>query len=164
MTLSLFSAGDSLDVTSEGDSFEWDAVIPRIGHSITKHGCSVLRHLDQLGVWCANSADGIQQSRDKLQASQILSQNKIPIPKTVYVRDPRDVERAIEYCGGLPVVVKVTQGTQGDGVFLRYSFQETKNLVQMGFFYQKGCVDSRIHFGESWYRYSGFSCWRQGCG
>ena len=148
MTLSLFSAGDSLDVTSEGDSFEWDAVIPRIGHSITKHGCSDLRHLDQLGVWCANSAEGIQQSRDKLQASQILSQNKIPIPKTVYVRDPRDVERAIEYCGGLPVVVKVTQGTQGDGVFLRYSFQETKNLVQ-GLLLSKKAVLIQEYISES---------------
>ena len=113
-----------------GRAFAKDAVIPRIGHSITQHGVAVLRHIEQLGIWTANTGQGILQSRDKLNASQILARNRIPVPKTVYVRDILDVEQAIETVGGLPVVVKVTQGTQGDGVFLRHTAFEVRNLVQ----------------------------------
>ena len=65
-----------------------------------------------------------------MQSSQILARNRIPTPRTAYVRDMQDIERAIEAVGGLPVVVKVTQGTQGQGVFLRHTLHETRNLVQ----------------------------------
>jgi ribosomal protein S6--L-glutamate ligase len=81
-------------------------------------------------MWTANTSQGILQSRDKLHASQILARNRIPIPRTVYVRDILDVEQAIDAVGGLPVVVKVTQGTQGEGVFLRHTAFEVRNLVQ----------------------------------
>ena len=130
MQFSLFVAEQDIGILHEGQKFDYDAVIPRIGHSITKHGVSVLRHLEQLEVWTANSSTGILQSRDKLNSSQILGRNKIPTPKTAYVRDMKDVGRAIETVGGLPVVVKVTQGTQGQGVFLRHTIHETRNLVQ----------------------------------
>ena len=70
------------------------------------------------------------QSRDKLHASQILARNKIPVPKTTYVRDSIDVEPAIDFVGGLPVVIKVTQGTQGQGVFLRHTVHESRSLIQ----------------------------------
>ncbi len=76
-----------------------------------------MRHLEQLDVWTANTSQGILQSRDKLHSSQILARNRIPTPRTSYVRDMKDIERAIEAVGGLPAVVKVTQGTQGHGVF-----------------------------------------------
>ena len=65
-----------------------------------------------------------------MHSSQILARNRIPTPRTAYVRDMQDIERAIEAVGGLPVVVKVTQGTQGQGVFLRHTLHETRNLVQ----------------------------------
>ena len=130
MQFSLFVAEQDIGILHEGQKFDYDAVIPRIGHSITKHGVSVLRHLEQLEVWTANSSTEILQSRDKLNSSQILGRNKIPTPKTAYVRDMKDVGRAIETVGGLPVVVKVTQGTQGQGVFLRHTIHETRNLVQ----------------------------------
>ncbi len=130
MQFSLFVAEQDIGILHEGQKFDYDAVIPRIGHSITKHGVSVLRHLEQLEVWTANSSTGILQSRDKLHSSQILGRNKIPTPKTAYVRDMQDVGRAIETVGGLPVVVKVTQGTQGQGVFLRHTIHETRNLIQ----------------------------------
>ena len=120
----------SVDVLHKGKPFSYDAIIPRIGHSITQHGVAVLRHIEQLGMWTANTSQGILQSRDKLHASQILARNRIPIPRTVYVRDILDVEQAIDAVGGLPVVVKVTQGTQGEGVFLRHTAFEVRNLVQ----------------------------------
>ncbi|MEL0182332.1 MAG: hypothetical protein VW872_04615, partial [Candidatus Poseidoniales archaeon] len=130
MKFSLVVNQGSVDVLHRGRAFAKDAVIPRIGHSITQHGVAVLRHIEQLGIWTANTGQGILQSRDKLNASQILARNRIPVPKTVYVRDILDVEQAIETVGGLPVVVKVTQGTQGDGVFLRHTAFEVRNLVQ----------------------------------
>ncbi|MBL6733506.1 MAG: RimK family alpha-L-glutamate ligase [Candidatus Poseidonia sp.] len=130
MKFSLVVNDGTVDVLHKGRHFTHEAVIPRIGHSITEHGVAVLRHIEQLGIWTANTGQGILQSRDKLQASQILARNRIPVPKTVYVRDILDVEQAIETVGGLPVVVKVTQGTQGDGVFLRHTAFEVRNLVQ----------------------------------
>ncbi|RJU90783.1 MAG: RimK family alpha-L-glutamate ligase [Candidatus Poseidoniales archaeon] len=130
MKFSLFVADGTIDVLHNGKPFNYDAVIPRIGHSITKHGVAVLRHLEQLGIWTANTGTGILQSRDKLHASQILARNRIPVPRTTYVRDIIDVETAVEFVGGLPVVVKVTQGTQGQGVFLRHTIREAQNLVE----------------------------------
>ncbi|MCH1460972.1 MAG: RimK family alpha-L-glutamate ligase [Candidatus Poseidonia sp.] len=130
MKFSLMVTEGSVDVLHKGKHFTFDAVIPRIGHSITQHGVAVLRHIEQLGIWTANTGQGILQSRDKLHASQILARNRIPVPRTVYVRDILDVEQAIDIVGGLPVVVKVTQGTQGDGVFLRHTAFEVRNLVQ----------------------------------
>ena len=130
MQFSLFVAEQDIGILHQGQKFDFDAVIPRIGHSITKHGVAVLRHLEQLDVWTANTSQGILQSRDKLHSSQILARNRIPTPRTAYVRDMKDIERAIEAVGGLPVVVKVTQGTQGQGEFLRHTRHETTNLVQ----------------------------------
>ena len=130
MKFSLFVADCRIDILHNGEPFNYDAVIPRIGHSITKHGVAVLRHLEQLGIWTANTGAGILQSRDKLHASQILARNRIPVPRTTYVRDIIDVETAVDFVGGLPVVIKVTQGTQGQGVFLRHTIRESRNLVQ----------------------------------
>jgi len=130
MKFSLFVADGMIDILHDGELFDFDAVIPRIGHSITKHGVAVLRHLEQLGIWTANTGTGILQSRDKLHATQILARNRIPVPRTTYVRDIIDVETAVDFVGGLPVVIKVTQGTQGQGVFLRHTIREARNLVQ----------------------------------
>ena len=130
MKFSLFVDDGAIDIHYAGEPFTHDAVVPRIGHSITKHGVAVLRHMKQLGIWTANTGQGILQSRDKLHASQILARNKIPVPKTTYVRDSIDVEPAIDFVGGLPVVIKVTQGTQGQGVFLRHTVHESRSLIQ----------------------------------
>jgi len=130
MKFTLTVSNQSMEVLYKGSRFEFDAVIPRIGHSITKHGVSILNHLEHLGVWTANSSQGILHSRDKLHASQIMARNRISVPTTVYVRDIFDVEHAIEQVGGLPVVIKVTQGTQGEGVFLRHTQYEARSLVQ----------------------------------
>ena len=130
MKFSLTVAEGTVDVLHKGERFAYDAVIPRIGHSITQHGVALLRHIEQLGMWTANTGQGILQSRDKLHASQILARNRLPVPRTAYVRDVMDIDQAISMVGGLPVVVKVTQGTQGDGVFLRHTAYEVRNLIQ----------------------------------
>ena len=79
LTCSMFVDEGRVEVLVNGEPFEHEAVIPRIGHSITGHGTALLRHLDQLGVWSSNSAAGILQSRDKLRASQILALSLIHI-------------------------------------------------------------------------------------
>ena len=97
---------------------EYDAVLPRIGASITYYGTAVVRQFQQMNVFCANTATGITNSRDKLRFSQILSKHNIGIPRTVFVRDKKDVMSAIERVGGAPVVIKLIEGTQGIGVLL----------------------------------------------
>lgn len=95
-----------------------DAIIPRIGASITFYGIAVVRQFEQMDVYTPNTATGIANSRDKLRAIQILSRHDIGIPGTAFVRDRADVLPAIERVGGAPVVIKLLEGTQGIGVIL----------------------------------------------
>lgn len=80
----------------------YDAVLPRIGASITYFGTAVVRQFEQMDVFCANSSNGISNSRDKLRSLQILSKHQIGIPETTFVRDRADVLPAIERVGGAP--------------------------------------------------------------
>ncbi|MGE0791279.1 MAG: RimK family alpha-L-glutamate ligase [Sandaracinaceae bacterium] len=96
----------------------YDAVIPRIGASITFYGTAVVRQFEQMGVFTLASSNAIAVSRDKLRALQVLSRERIGIPDTVFVRDRAAVAGAIERLGGTPIVVKLIEGTQGMGVIL----------------------------------------------
>jgi len=97
---------------------DYDAVMPRIGSSITYFGTAVVRQFEQMDVYTPNTANGITNARDKLRATQILSRHDIGIPATTFVRDRKDVLPAIERIGGAPVVIKLLEGTQGIGVIL----------------------------------------------
>lgn len=97
---------------------KYDAVIPRIGASITFFGCAVVRQFEQMGVFCLNTSSAITTSRDKLRAFQVLSRHNIGIPKTAFVRQRESVMPAIERVGGAPVIIKLLEGTQGIGVIL----------------------------------------------
>lgn len=97
---------------------DYDAIIPRIGASITYFGSAVVRQFEQMDVFTPNTANGITNSRDKLRAIQILSRHDIGMPKTAFVRNRQDVLPAIELVGGAPVVIKLLEGTQGIGVIL----------------------------------------------
>jgi ribosomal protein S6--L-glutamate ligase len=97
---------------------DYDAVLPRIGASITYFGSAVVRQFEQMDVYTPNTANGITNSRDKLRAIQILSRHDIGIPATAFVRTREDVLPAIERVGGAPVVIKLLEGTQGIGVIL----------------------------------------------
>ena len=97
---------------------DYDAILPRIGASITYFGTAVVRQFEQMDVYTPNTANGIANSRDKLRATQILSRHDIGIPATSFVRNRGDVESAIERVGGAPVVIKLLEGTQGIGVIL----------------------------------------------
>ena len=96
----------------------YDAIIPRIGASITFYGTAVVRQFEQMEVFCLNGADGIVNSRDKLRSMQILSRHDIGIPATEFVNSRTDVLPAIERVGGAPIIIKLLEGTQGVGVIL----------------------------------------------
>jgi ribosomal protein S6--L-glutamate ligase len=108
----------------------YDGVIPRIGASITFYGTSVVRQFEQMDVFCANSANGIANSRDKLRCTQILSRYDIGIPPTEFVRDKNDVLPAIERVGGAPVIIKLLEGTQGVGVILADSVKVAQAIIE----------------------------------
>jgi len=97
---------------------DYDAVLPRIGASITYFGTALVRQFEQMDVYTPNTANGIMNSRDKLRATQILSRHDVGLPATAFVRDRADVLPAIERVGGAPVVIKLLEGTQGIGVIL----------------------------------------------
>ena len=97
---------------------EIDAVIPRIGTSITFFGLAVVRQFEQMDTHTLNSSTAIANSRDKLRANQILARHNIGLPPTTFVRNRNDVLPAIERVGGAPVVIKLLEGTQGIGVIL----------------------------------------------
>ncbi|WP_028638983.1 RimK family alpha-L-glutamate ligase [Nocardioides sp. URHA0032] len=112
-------SGDEPDLQFRGKPLStYDAILPRIGNSITYFGTAVVRQFEQMDVYTPNPAYGITNSRDKLRATQILSRHNIGMPATTFVRDRADVVPAIERVGGAPVVLKLLEGTQGIGVIL----------------------------------------------
>ena len=109
----------------------YDAVIPRIGASITLYGTAVVRQFEQMGVFCLNSSQAISVSRDKLRSIQILSRHKIGIPKTAFVHELDQIEPTIADMGGPPVVIKLLQGTQGIGVILADTSSVAKSIIEV---------------------------------
>ena len=95
-----------------------DAIIPRIGTSVTFYGLAVVRQFEAAGVFSAVSADAIACSRDKLHSLQVMAQAGLPIPRTAVVARPEALLAAVDAVGGLPAVVKLIRGTQGRGVLL----------------------------------------------
>ena len=109
---------------------DFDAMIPRIGASITYFGTAVVRQLEQMNVFVANGSGGISNSRDKLRSMQILSRHGIGMPKTTFVRDRADLIPAIERTGGAPVIIKLLEGTQGVGVILADSIKIAEAIIE----------------------------------
>jgi len=109
---------------------EYDAVIPRIGASVTFYGLAVLRQFEQMGVYTINPARAIERSRDKLHSMQILSRRDIGIPHTAFVSRKQDVLPAIRQVGGAPVIIKLLQGTQGVGVILADTVKIAQAIIE----------------------------------
>ncbi|MGD7707692.1 RimK family alpha-L-glutamate ligase [Propionibacteriaceae bacterium Y2011] len=108
----------------------YDAILPRIGNSITYFGTAVVRQFEQMDVYTPNSSYGIANSRDKLRATQILSRHDIGMPATTFVRDRADVLPAILRVGGAPVIIKLLEGTQGIGVILAPDIKVAEAIVE----------------------------------
>ena len=110
---------------------KYDAVVPRVAASSAQFGAAVVRQFEQMGVFCANSSNGIFTSRDKFRASQTMTKRGIGIPRTAFVGSPAAVSGAVDYIGGAPLVVKLVTGSQGIGVTLAEHRQTAVALVDM---------------------------------
>ncbi|MER5172481.1 30S ribosomal protein S6--L-glutamate ligase [Thioclava kandeliae] len=107
----------------------YDAVIPRIGASITPYGAAVLRQFETLGTYCVNGSHGIMASRDKLWAHQILVGAGIGMPDTAFAASPKDTTNLIELVGNAPLIVKLLASTQGKGVVLAETRKAAESVI-----------------------------------
>jgi ribosomal protein S6--L-glutamate ligase len=124
-------SGDDPDLQYRGRPLsDYDAILPRIGNSITYFGTAVVRQFEQMDVYTPNTANGISNARDKLRATQILSRHNIAMPETAFVRNRADVRPAIERVGGAPVVIKLLEGTQGIGVILAPEVKVAEAIIE----------------------------------
>ncbi|PIK16322.1 RimK family alpha-L-glutamate ligase [Halobacteriovorax sp. JY17] len=109
----------------------FDAILPRIGASITYFGTAVVRQFQAMDIYSANTADGILNSRDKLRSFQILSKHHVGLPYTTFVKDKKDIIPAINRIGGAPVVIKLLEGTQGVGVLLAHTMESATSIIEL---------------------------------
>lgn len=125
-----------------------DAVIPRIGASLTHYGCAVVRQFELMGSYCLNSSIGITRSRDKLRALQLLSRKGIGMPITGFANSPKDIDGLIDMVGGAPLVIKLLEGTQGVGVVLAETKKSAESVIQ-AFFGLKANIMVQEYIKES---------------
>ncbi len=115
----------------KGQTLEhYDAVIPRIGASVTMYGLAVLRQLEIMGIWSINDSISIGRARDKLQSMQILSQNGIGLPVTAFAHSTKYTDDMINMVGGAPVIIKLLEGTQGLGVVLGETLPSARSVIE----------------------------------
>ena len=107
----------------------YDAVIPRIGASITAYGTAVIRQFEAIGTYCVNGSAGITASRDKLHAHQILATKKIGMPSTAFAASPKDTSNIMGLVGTAPMIVKLLESTQGKGVVLAETKKAAESVI-----------------------------------
>ena len=127
-----------MNITSQRPSISYkgeplvgfDAVIPRIGASVTFYGTAVLRQFEMMGVMPLNESVAISRSRDKLRSLQLLARDGIGLPVTGFARKPDDVEDLIKMVGGAPLVIKLLEGTQGIGVVMAETDKAAESVIE----------------------------------
>lgn len=127
-----------MNITSHNPSIHYrgeeltsfDAVIPRIGNSVTFYGTAVLRQFEMMNVFPLNESVAISRSRDKLRSTQLLARKGIGLPVTGFASNPDDITDLIEQVGGVPLVIKLLQGTQGIGVVLAETHNAAESVIQ----------------------------------
>lgn len=107
-----------------------DAIIPRIGASVTFYGTAVVRQFEMMGAFSTIDSEALVRSRDKLRSMQVLTRARIGLPKTVFTNYSRDVEGVIQQVGGTPLVIKLLEGTQGLGVVLAETKTAAKSVIE----------------------------------
>ena len=127
-----------MDITSNHPSVrykgkplpKYDAVIPRIGASVTFYGTSVVRQFEMMGTYSVNESVAISRSRDKLRSLQLLSRKGIGMPRTGFANHPDKIDDLIKNVGGAPVVIKLLEGTQGIGVVLAETSKTAEAIIE----------------------------------
>ena len=107
----------------------YDAVIPRIGASVTPYGCAVIRQFETIGTYCVNGSAGILSSRDKLHAHQVLAGKRIGMPTTAFAASPKDTRNLMDLVGTAPLIVKLLESTQGKGVVLAETKKAAESVI-----------------------------------
>ncbi len=108
----------------------FDAIIPRIGASVTFYGTAVVRQFEMMGVYSVNESVAITRSRDKLRALQLLSRRGLGLPVTGFANSPDDTDDLLKEVGGAPVVIKLLEGTQGVGVVLAETQKAAESVIE----------------------------------
>ncbi len=127
-----------MDITSNRPSVryqgkplpKYDAVIPRIGASVTFYGAAVVRQFEMMGTFCINESVAISRSRDKLRSLQLLSRKGIGLPRTGFAHHPDKIDDLLKNVGGAPVVIKLLEGTQGIGVVLADTHKAAESIIE----------------------------------
>ena len=115
----------------KGEPLEgFDAIIPRIGASVTFYGTAVVRQFEMMGVYSLNESVAITRSRDKLRSLQLLARRGIGLPVTGFANKPDDIQDLIEMVGGAPLVIKLLEGTQGIGVVLAETHKAAESVIE----------------------------------
>ncbi|HVV69050.1 MAG TPA: 30S ribosomal protein S6--L-glutamate ligase [Gammaproteobacteria bacterium] len=108
----------------------YDAIIPRIGASITFYGTALVRQFESMGVYCVNRSIAITRARDKLRCLQLLSNKGLGLPITGFSHSPGDIKDLIKMVGGPPLVIKLLEGTQGIGVVLAETHKAAESVIE----------------------------------
>ena len=108
---------------------EFDAIIPRIGAKVTRHGAAIVKQFEMNDVFSTARSLGITRARNKVRTLQIMARKGIPIPQTVFSINPDDIEEQIKHLGGPPVIIKLQEGTHGLGVILAESKKSAKSII-----------------------------------
>ena len=122
--------GTSGTILYRGEEIDVDAVIPRIGASVTFYGTAVVRQFETMSVYSLASSRAIGVSRDKLCAHQILARAGVGLPRTAFARAVKDTSSVIEMVGGAPLVIKLHEGTQGSGVVLAETKKAAESVIE----------------------------------
>ena len=121
----------SPEIHYKGQALEpYDAIIPRIGASVSFYGTAVVRQFEMMGVYSVNESVAITRSRDKLRASQLLSRKGVGLPVTGFANSPDDTDDLLRVVGGAPVVIKLLEGTQGVGVVLAETTKAASSVIE----------------------------------
>ncbi len=124
-------ASNSPEIHYKGENLVgFDAIIPRIGASITFYGTAVVRQFEMMGVFSVNESVAITRARDKLRSLQLLSRKGIGLPITGFAHSPDDIQDLIKMVGGTPLVIKLLEGTQGIGVVLAETRKAAESVIE----------------------------------
>lgn len=128
-SVKLGSGRPQIYLGEENITNEFDAIIPRIGTKVTRHGAAIVKQFEMSGVFSIARSLAITRARNKVRTLQIMARKNIPIPETLFSINPDNIEAQIKILGGVPVIIKLQEGTQGLGVILAESEKSAKSII-----------------------------------
>tara|TARA_R110002049_G_scaffold130157_7_gene288346 strand:- start:103 stop:993 length:891 start_codon:yes stop_codon:yes gene_type:complete len=128
-SVKLGSGSPKIYLGEEDVTHEFDAIIPRIGSNVTKHGAAIVKQFEMNGVYSTAKSISIIRARNKVRTLQLMALKGIPIPETLFSINPDNIESQIALLGGPPVIIKLQEGTQGLGVILAETKKSAKSII-----------------------------------